>query len=91
MSGMDFAVRTESIGKGEVVVIYSDGVVDARDAAGTGFGWDRLLDLVRPQGTAAEVVERIRGEVERHASDAENFDDVTLLAIRRTAKVAAGV
>lgn len=89
MGGMEFTTRMETIGEGETVFVFSDGVVDARAPDGKGFGWDRLLDLLQRGGTAAELVARIRTEVDLHAGGTEEFDDITLLALRRSPRETA--
>jgi phosphoserine phosphatase RsbU/P len=71
--------------QGATVLLYTDGVTEARDDAGVQFGEDRLLDVLRRTAgcSAEETVEAVVAEVEaqlrgsRHAAD-----DRALLAVR---------
>ena len=67
---------------GDVMVLYTDGVTEARSASGKMYGMERLTQQI--QGLAGEPVERIRDvildDVARFASTQE--DDVTLVVVR---------
>jgi sigma-B regulation protein RsbU (phosphoserine phosphatase) len=69
---------------GDTLVLYSDGVTEAFDASGNMLGAEGLLEhLARaPGGTAAETVAGILAAVRRHAGDAAQSDDISVLAIR---------
>jgi serine phosphatase RsbU (regulator of sigma subunit) len=61
------------------LVLLSDGVVEAMDAEGQLFGFERVLRLLRATGSATEV-----------ARAAQNFgqeDDISVIAVTRTAVV----
>ena len=78
-----YAVGAARIAPGETLFAYTDGVTDAKGAAGF-FGRDRMLaQLASPPGSAAELLERVRAAVSAHVRDAERYDDLTLLAVRR--------
>jgi serine phosphatase RsbU (regulator of sigma subunit) len=84
MPAMKFEVRESRLGPGETLLAFTDGVTEARSAAGELFGEERLLALLRETpGTAAILLDSIERAVEAHASGAERSDDVTLLAVRR--------
>jgi serine phosphatase RsbU (regulator of sigma subunit) len=69
---------------GDSLLLYTDGVTEARRPDGEEFGEDRLTGLVERQAglVAAEVVGRIRDELLRFARSRELQDDMTLLYIR---------
>jgi sigma-B regulation protein RsbU (phosphoserine phosphatase) len=77
---VDTTIRLEH---GDVMVLYTDGVTEAADAAGEMFGIDGLSKVV--SAARAEPVERIRDRlveaVEKWSKERE--DDVTVLIIRR--------
>ena len=59
--------------------------MDARDVAGAAFCEERLVALLgEADDTAETIVSRIEQAVEGHVSGAAQFDDVTVLALRRT-------
>ncbi len=69
---------------GDMLFLYTDGLSEAQNVAEEQFGRNRVLQLVRAHGTdtAQQLVEFMDGEVKRHSGDAEQSDDITLLAIR---------
>ncbi|MBU0492686.1 MAG: SpoIIE family protein phosphatase [Chloroflexi bacterium] len=70
---------------GEALVLYTDGVTDAVDAAGARFGLDRLTGAVAQAGGAAAVTRRIVQSVDEFSADATPFDDLTLVVVSRDA------
>ncbi len=71
---------------GDVVVVYSDGVVETADAAGELFGWQRLSEAIRAGADASRDARGVRDAVLRELwgfkGDAEQVDDVTMVVIR---------
>ena len=72
----------------DVIIAYTDGVVDATDHAGARFGKKRLHAAIlqtfkeTPEATAAQVVERILWEIRQFAGLTPRPDDQTLVAVR---------
>jgi phosphoserine phosphatase RsbU/P len=66
---------------GDMVVVYSDGVSEARNAAGDEFGRDRLQATVRAgdTGNADAVLDRLLKAVRDFSIDAPQADDITAL------------
>jgi sigma-B regulation protein RsbU (phosphoserine phosphatase) len=72
--------RVVSLGPGDTVLVYSDGVVEAGVYTGEEFGENRIVEAaVAP--TAASVVDHLCTCV--LAYEAEQHDDCTLLVLRR--------
>jgi sigma-B regulation protein RsbU (phosphoserine phosphatase) len=69
---------------GSVVVITTDGVREARNAAGEMFGQDRLKDAIRTAaGEGAEAVRKsILDSLETFTGEIDREDDVTLAVVR---------
>ena len=70
--------------KGELLVVYSDGVTDARNEADELFGEDRLFALLNELGemSSPEIGERIVAEVAGFVGDAPRTDDLSLAIMR---------
>ena len=70
---------------GDTLVLYTDGVVEALDAAEEEFGAERLAAAVRAAGgrPAAEVVTEVVRAARAFAGRAELDDDCTLVVVRR--------
>lgn len=70
---------------GDLLLAYSDGVVDARSPEGEQFGDERLARaLATSPGDPDEVVCHLLDELTRFTRDEPAYDDVTLLAVMRT-------
>jgi len=79
-----FKVRHTIIQPGETLFSYTDGIPEATSREGEFFGRERLMALlVNGWASAPELVEAIAQAVSNHTSEAEQFDDITMLAIRR--------
>ncbi|MBL9124187.1 MAG: SpoIIE family protein phosphatase [Planctomycetaceae bacterium] len=70
---------------GDLVVLCTDGIVEAMNHANEQFGHARLEELVRAHATApvAELVRRVGESVEDHYVGLSPPDDLTILAVRR--------
>lgn len=78
------------IGPGELVVLYSDGVDEARSPAGEEFGVERLAAVIAAAPAEADaVVAAVLGALEEFTRGQEPYDDLTLLAIQRLPEVPA--
>ncbi|MCH8800105.1 MAG: SpoIIE family protein phosphatase [Chloroflexi bacterium] len=85
MPDMNFEIRQTILEPGDTLLAYTDGVTDARNPEGKSFTEQRLLSLVEePIPSAAALVERIESSVNIHISDASQFDDITMLVVRRS-------
>ncbi|NTU66281.1 MAG: SpoIIE family protein phosphatase, partial [Chloroflexi bacterium] len=67
--------------RGDRLIMFSDGVVDARNAADERFGSDRLAAVVTScvAGQVEGVVDAIMDDVLTFQGDMPQFDDITLL------------
>ncbi len=84
MSDAEFDIAKVTLEPGDVLVMNTDGVTDARNPAGHGYGEERLLALLRqPAESATALVDRIVADLREHIGPAEQFDDITLLVTRR--------
>jgi sigma-B regulation protein RsbU (phosphoserine phosphatase) len=71
---------------GDALLLYTDGLIEARDGVKRPFGVERLIDAARrPARTAAEVRENILAALARHVGTAPIGDDVTLVVVRGVA------
>jgi serine phosphatase RsbU (regulator of sigma subunit) len=76
---------TLRLAEGETLVLYTDGVVEARSPEREFFGEERLLELARvaagagPQAFCAGVI----AAVEEHARHRPQSDDITVVAVRK--------
>ncbi len=81
--GFDYASAETTLEPGETVILYTDGVTDAVNAAGDRLGEPRLRQALLAAKGAAAVGEWIVRAVQQHVADHPQFDDITLVAIAR--------
>jgi sigma-B regulation protein RsbU (phosphoserine phosphatase) len=67
---------------GDMLVLISDGIHEARDARGNEYGLKRLSRRIRTaRGSAEDVVKAILTDVDAHVSNAPQGDDMTIVAM----------
>ncbi len=79
--------RALDLEDGDLVVIYTDGIIERRNAAGEEFGLRRLAQAVVDcrDRQPSEVIESILGELDRYSHGRAANDDQTLFALKMTA------
>jgi len=84
-SGESWEREVIEIGPGDTLMLYSDGVTDAQNVEGNEFGSERLLAEAEKQfGNPAHIVQRaIIEKVREFCEGAVQFDDITVLVLRR--------
>ena len=79
---LDFG--TTRLAPGEILFGYTDGVVEARGADGSFYSEKQLVHLLRSGfGSSEQLLQQISMAVSDHIGDADQFDDITMLAVRR--------
>jgi len=83
-----YEFETVGLEPGDLVIVCSDGVTEARNRGGDEFGRDRLVEVVRDRhGAKPEVVlEHLIGAVKQFSEGAAQADDVTALVLRYRGK-----
>jgi sigma-B regulation protein RsbU (phosphoserine phosphatase) len=73
------------LARGDVLVLYTDGITDAEDGKGTFFGQERLLGNVEANlgRSAREMQDALMAEVRKFVGDAPQFDDIALMVVIR--------
>jgi phosphoserine phosphatase RsbU/P len=77
---------------GDLLVIFTDGVVEAINDADAEFGEKRLLSCIQdaPAQSASETLQRIMAEVNAFAGFARQHDDITCFVLRVAAAASPG-
>ncbi|MDX1984117.1 MAG: PP2C family protein-serine/threonine phosphatase [Bryobacteraceae bacterium] len=73
------------LNSGDVLALYSDGVSEAHNAAEELFGEDRLAQCMTAHRAepAAAMVDRVFDAIDSFAGDTPQFDDITLMIVKR--------
>lgn len=85
MDGVPYKMGELQLQKGDSLFLYTDGVTEATDANKQLFGEERLLRSHTDCGTDCDVrtvCENVKRDVDAFVGEAEQFDDITMLAIK---------
>jgi sigma-B regulation protein RsbU (phosphoserine phosphatase) len=67
---------------GDMLIMVSDGILEARDGKGNEYGLSRLSRRIRTaRGSSEEVVKSILADLDSHAADQTQGDDMTIVAM----------
>ncbi|MEK0179148.1 SpoIIE family protein phosphatase [Microcoleus anatoxicus] len=71
--------------KGDVVVLYTDGITEAENMDKVLYGLERLIDVIQInwQRTASEIRYAVIDDVRSHIGKQKIFDDITLLILKQ--------
>jgi sigma-B regulation protein RsbU (phosphoserine phosphatase) len=71
--------------RGSILVMFTDGIIEAADGAGEMFGTDRLKEMIssRSWGSARGLVDEVFSEVRRFSTADPPLDDQTVVAVIR--------
>jgi adenylate cyclase len=79
-----FPVDTARLAPGDVLLLYTDGVTEAKNASAAFYGSARLDRVMAAHAidTAKAAVDAVRADLRTFVGDADQADDITLLAVR---------
>jgi serine phosphatase RsbU (regulator of sigma subunit) len=83
--GLPITQSAHRLEPGDLLVLFSDGVTEAADESDREFGEERLLGVLRRTAglPLANIVSAAVEAIDRFAGGAPQFDDITMLAVRR--------
>ena len=83
MDGMKYREYDLKLEPGGKLFVYTDGLPEATDAASKMFGTDRMLEVLNADKEASpkQMLENMSIAVDEFVKDAEQFDDLTMLAL----------
>ncbi len=81
-----FEEQYGSLKPGDLIVLYSDGVTEAVNGATIMYGQERLRMIIREnaESSAEEILEKILDDMHEFTGDTDQFDDITILVLKRT-------
>ncbi len=90
MPGGGYAEQRLSVEPGDALLLFTDGLLDAENAAGEAFGDERLEELIRSVagGSVAEILARVEQALRDFRGPTEPGDDATIVALRVSAPAA---
>lgn len=85
MPGMAYEERSYQLEPGDLMVLTSDGITEAHNPEGEMYGFPRLMGQVGSRLPDDDTVGSLVADLERFTgAEAEQEDDITLVAVRRT-------
>ncbi len=87
ISGMKYEMQETQIASGTTLLLYTDGLTEAMNANSELFGGDRMTKTVERllsegEATPKSIICGLTDAVKAFAADAEQSDDLTMMAIR---------
>ena len=86
MASAEYREDRVELSAGDVLLVYSDGLVESISDDREQYGWDRLesvLGAIDRGDRAQEIRDRILRDVWNFKGNAEQVDDVTMVVVRR--------
>jgi sigma-B regulation protein RsbU (phosphoserine phosphatase) len=82
--------REITLGADDWVLLYTDGVNEAKNRTGEEFGMDRFAGMIARlrRESADTMVSGVLAQVQEFVDDAVQYDDITLLALKWKGRLA---
>jgi anti-sigma regulatory factor (Ser/Thr protein kinase) len=88
MPGMSYEEKEATLGPGDALFLYSDGITEAHNAGREMYDTHRLSEQIA--GSEGELIDGVLTSLRRFTGDAwEQEDDITIVTLRRTGIAAA--
>jgi len=83
MEGTEYKDREFDIENGDGVIVFTDGITEARNKEGSEFGVDKIKDLVLENAACGSQIinKRIKDAVMRFSYPLPQYDDITLIVM----------
>ena len=85
IEGQHYKLKATHLAKSDILYTYTDGVTEAVNEQEELYGDERLLKLLQTRSTedVQALLELVLADVKQFAGDAEQADDITMLAVRQ--------
>ena len=85
MADWQFTSQSVTLKPGQTLFIYTDGLTEAENATQKQFGEERMMEILAKSDTSPRtLIENIMQEVRNFVGQAEQSDDLTMLAVQFT-------
>ncbi|MBK8780556.1 MAG: SpoIIE family protein phosphatase [Anaerolineales bacterium] len=79
----NFIVKETILADDELLLTFTDGIPDTQNSRGDFYGNERLRGLITANSTPTELLNRIQTSLHQFIGEADQFDDITLMAVKR--------
>ena len=92
MENMKYRAGSITLGAGDKIFQYTDGVTEATNSENKLYGMDRLKAALNSVKNAApaEILGAVKADIDKFVSGAPQFDDITMLCLEYKAKMGEG-
>jgi len=81
---MEFQVEHVNFNEGDMLIGFTDGTTDAKNASGKQFTEERLLECISKSWTSNfSMLYELNTKLQKHIGAQNQFDDITLISFRR--------
>ena len=80
----DYAIRNVVLEKGDTFFAFTDGLTDLTNPAGKTFSEQKVIPLIRTGKSLPALLEQIQKKIDTFAAGAQQMDDITILAVKRS-------
>ncbi len=79
----EYEARTVRMDPGDHLVLFTDGLLEARNTAGEEFGEERVRDLLKrsARDRTGAILKRLEEELASYSANAPQHDDITLMVL----------
>ncbi|MBR1741452.1 MAG: serine/threonine-protein phosphatase [Lachnospiraceae bacterium] len=73
-----------TLGKGDILFLYTDGVTDAKNVTGEKYNTERMTTALNMHmsDNPQETIQSVREDIDFFIGEHEQFDDITMLCIK---------
>ena len=84
MPGVAYKVREVLLNSGDSLLAFTDGIPDSKNQQDDFYGHERLVEFIKQKdASATALVNRLGKELDLFIDTEEQFDDITILALRK--------
>ena len=84
MEEAEFVEKQLRLAKGELLLLYTDGVTEARDKRGREFGEQGIVQVLRDKQdlTSHQAIQALKGSICAFVGRTPQHDDITIMALK---------
>lgn len=85
MDGVKYREYEFEMEHGDILFLYTDGVPEATNSKNEMFGNDRMIAALNidAETSPMKITDNVKSEVDKFVGSAEQFDDLTMLCVKR--------
>ncbi len=84
VSGTKFSVKEIILSADDLLIAFTDGIPDTLNSNGEFFGKEKMLEILKSNTKPTDFVNKMEETLQTFIGSAEQFDDITLLAIKKS-------